>query len=103
MAIHRDRLNRKSFSKNHKTNLLHSINTGDPFTIQERSDNQASKRQLNSIVDTAFETFRDTIAKKDDINWYCSLRQNQNHDHDYDGIRDLQSKNAGRHKSFNAL
>ena len=46
----RNRCNDRGISKNYKYNLLHSANTGDLITVQDRADSSLMKNQYKNIL-----------------------------------------------------
>lgn len=70
----RNRLNDRENSKNYKLNQQHSANTGDLITVQDRADSSLMKNQYKNILEHTLEINKTQTSKKDDINWYCSLR-----------------------------
>lgn len=59
------------------------------MTLQDRVDFfQLEKKNLNSVLDTAFK------QRNHSVNWQCDLRKYNEHDHEWDGIKDLKLTKA---------
>jgi hypothetical protein len=98
----RNRLNYRHMSTNYRANREQSFNTGDPITIQDRTDSNLLKTQYKKILEHTFEVNKPQTTVKDNIDWYCSLRQSE-HDHAFDGIRPLKRHDFSKYSSMVSL